>query len=816
MHLDYPKLKLTLKQVLLLNLIFVLLYVLAGSAGLLFATFNIKCSPFWPPSGIALAAVLLFGMRNVLPGIVLGVVGIAFIDQPTLIPTLGLVFASVAESLIASTLLHSVGKGRFQFKTPKDILSFINIAVILGPFLSSTIAMLVFYLHGILDLDQLPRTWITFLIGNSLGILVFTPFILSLFDQKNKKANVAELAVLLTSLICLGWFSFSEPGMRRFTLVPLFLWATLRFSFKGVSISTLTLSLIAIIRSTFIEGVFDTTSAEADLLWIQWMTAGTAILGYFLATVIEVHEDAQVELSLNQQHKKIAEEALAIMDQSINKSPIGFALIGKDYKYIRVNEMLAKINGYSSEYHKGKTIREIVPEVADDIERMVDRVFSSGISFMNNYFHGVTVNGGAPYSGMVSYYPIKHPSTNKIFSVGIIIQDMTQQLRIQSLLQEKQEFLSFAQGAGKIGSFEWDLQTKRVIWTNELESIYGLNEGEFGGNYESWLQWIHPDDVDLVKKTINNVLSSDVEANVQFRIITKNQDIKWILTRGKKVTDRQNHTLRFIGINIDITEQKTIEHKLRVTEANLLHALSVRDEFVAIASHELKTPLTSLKLQTQLLQRGLEKNSYSQEKVLSNIEKNASHIDRLTRLVDDMLDISRIRTGKLTIKKESCELSSMLQDILLRLSDQFDSCAGGHPEVEHLEEVYGEWDPLRIEQVMTNLITNAIRYGQGKKIFVSVQNMNDFVRFSVRDQGLGIAKSDQQKIFKRYERGMLQREISGLGIGLFITQQIVHAHKGEIWLESTIGQGTTFYVDLPLEKSTLLKSVTQEANLLMV
>lgn len=221
---------------------------------------------------------------------------------------------------------------------------------------------------------------------------------------------------------------------------------------------------------------------------------------------------------------------------------------------------------------------------------------------------------------------------------------------------------------------------------------------------------------------------------------------------------------------------------------------------MAIASHELKTPLTSLKLQIQLFERGVAKNdslAFTQEKIKSFIEKNSLQIDRLTRLVDDMLDISRIRTGKFSLKKEPCDLNLMLNNILLRTKEQFEASGSGLPEITCPEKAYGEWDPLRIEQLLTNIITNAIRYGLGRSISIDIQNHQETVRIMVKDNGLGIAKSDLDKIFMRYERGLLSREVSGLGLGLFITKQIVDAHGGKIWVESEINKGSTFFVDLP-------------------
>lgn len=819
MLFQYPRTKLPLKQVLLLNLLLFLLYTFCGWVGLFFSSFSPSCSTFWPPSGIALAAVLIFGFQQVFVGVILGSIGVSLFWGPSIIPLAGLIFAALAESLIAATMLHSVEKqGRFKFKTPKDIFSFIGIAVFLAPFVASTIAILSYYVSGNVSLELVPKTWITFLVGNSLGILLVTPFVLSLFEEKHRKINVPEALTLITLIFVIGWIAFSGHGFQKFLIIPLLTWAPLRFSFRGVSVCNFILGVIAVYRSTFFGGVFDLDFPETDLLWIQCLTAAATIIGYFLATVVEVREEAQLELDLNLKHKKIAEEALAILDQSINKSPIGFALIDRNYKYIRVNETLANYNGHSIDYHLGRTVREIIPGRAEFTELMINKVFETGDSFMNNFFHGMDLKRGTPSSGFASYYPIKHPATNEIFSVGVTIQEMTEQFKFQNLLQEKQDFLTFAQEAGKIGSFEWDLATGKVKWTSELEHIYGLEEGEFGEDFNSWLELIHPEDYRSTRTCISDVIQGAGEVNLQFRIITKNKDIKWILARGKKVRNSETGAERFIGINIDLTEQKNIEHKLRLTEANLLHALSVRDEFVATASHELKTPLTSLKLQTQMLQRGLEKkdSSYTHEKIVNHISKNSCHVDRLTRLVDDMLDISRIRTGKLTLKKESCELSVILKDILSRLHDQFETCGSGQPIIETLDEAHGEWDPLRIEQVLTNITTNAIRYGQGKAISISIEKREETVLFMVRDRGLGIAKSDHEKIFKRYERGLLQREIAGLGIGLFITQQIVLAHKGKIWLESAIGQGTTFFVELPRSPLPDFIPTTPEVNLLSV
>lgn len=798
---DQDRVLLSFKKLVLMNLILAISYVLVGNIGLLFTSYQANASPLWPPSGLALAMVLIFGLPQAMPGIILGTSALALQSKAPFITMFGLVAASLLESMIASMLLHAIGKGRFRFKAPADIFNFIAIAVFLAPFIASTVAIAFFYMGNMVLLPAIPKTWVTFFIGNSLGILIFTPFILSFTHYQTRKYSNFEGILLLILLTTTSYWAFDDVGVKKFALLPLLTWAALRFSFRGVSVSTMIVGFLALWRSTFLWGVFDSTSPEADLLWIQCLSAGSAIVGYFMATVVEVQVEAQVkelELNMNLRHKQVAEEALAILDQSIHKSPIGFALIDRELRYIRINETLAGFNGYSPDLHLGRYIREMAPD-AVEVESMVERVFDTGASFM-----GLASNGkksdSFPVFGQVSYYPIRHPATNEIFAVGVTFQDMTEQVMSQNLIRENQDFLEFAQKAGKIGAFEWNVKTQKIIWTSELENIYGLGPGEFLGTFEEWLTYIHPEDRATASQAVQRITTAGRELSHEFRIISKQGAIRWILARGKIVRDVKGTSIKFIGINIDITDQKVIEHKLRLTEANLLHALAVRDEFVAIASHELKTPLTSLKLGFQMYDRNIGRKdplAYSPERIQGFLDKNGKQIDRLTRLVDDMLDISRIRTGKLTLKKEPCEISGMLRDILGRTREQFESSGSGQPTIEHIENAFGEWDPLRIEQVLTNIITNAIRYGQGKPISIAIQNQQESVRIAVRDQGLGIPKSDHDKIFQRYERGLLSREVSGLGLGLFISQQIVTAHGGRIWVESEVGKGATFIVDLP-------------------
>ena len=256
----------------------------------------------------------------------------------------------------------------------------------------------------------------------------------------------------------------------------------------------------------------------------------------------------------------------------------------------------------------------------------------------------------------------------------------------------------------------------------------------------------------------------------------------------------------FIELYLHKKEQEELLTKLKFTQASLEHAVRMRDEFMSIASHELKTPLTTLLLQTQLRKRSFKKgdpSSLMPERLAAMCDADEKQLIRITRLVDDMLDISRISSGKLSMTLERLDLCDLVRELIERYSELFLE-ADCTIDSEFCESALGYWDHFRIEQVVSNILINAMKYGAGKPILVQVKVSLNKARIVVRDQGRGIAKEDQERIFQRFERAILGSEISGLGLGLYIVKQILEAHHGSIRVESELEKGATFEVELPL------------------
>jgi signal transduction histidine kinase len=228
-----------------------------------------------------------------------------------------------------------------------------------------------------------------------------------------------------------------------------------------------------------------------------------------------------------------------------------------------------------------------------------------------------------------------------------------------------------------------------------------------------------------------------------------------------------------------------------------LQAVRVRDEFLSVASHELKTPLTSLKLQVQSLleQPPVFSDKAEAQRMTSSLALTDRQVRRLERLIGNLLDVSRIAVGRFHLQTEDVDLPAMVRDVVAQFSAEI-ARSGAPVTLDLSDHAVGRWDPLRLEQVVVNLLSNALKYGDGKPIDIRVTADDEAARLTVHDQGVGVDVANHARIFERFERAV-SVNYGGLGLGLYITRQIVQAHGGSIRVESALGQGATFTVEIP-------------------
>lgn len=267
------------------------------------------------------------------------------------------------------------------------------------------------------------------------------------------------------------------------------------------------------------------------------------------------------------------------------------------------------------------------------------------------------------------------------------------------------------------------------------------------------------------------------------------------LYRQRKALDRQVQALARSQ-----QEQQQLLEQLQVARGELERAVRMRDDFMSIVSHEVRTPLNGLILETQLRKLHLSRDNadaFTLDKMRAMVERDERQINSLIRLIEDMLDVSRIRTGKLSISPSRFNLTQLVGGLVENFAAQA-AAVGSVIELEVAGPLEGIWDEFRIEQVIANLLSNALRYGAKRPVQVRVLEDQGMACVEVRDQGIGISPENQRRIFQQFERVASNHSVAGLGLGLYISEQIVLAHGGRISVSSAEGEGATFRVHLPL------------------
>src|SRR5690606_32928118 len=265
---------------------------------------------------------------------------------------------------------------------------------------------------------------------------------------------------------------------------------------------------------------------------------------------------------------------------------------------------------------------------------------------------------------------------------------------------------------------------------------------------------------------------------------------EWTNTRLQGGTSDDDDDF-IISIGIDITDRRRAQEEA-------MEAIRARDLFLSVASHELRTPLTTLQLQLQSLQRTVDRMPDLPGEIPNRLRLALRQTRRIGDLINELLDVSRIMHGRLLPARTEVDLARVAQEVVDRYRVALEQ-SGSELTVRGLdEEICGYWDPLRIDQVIDDLLSNAIKYGEGNPIELAIERDEDRARIVVADQGIGISRADQKRIFDRFERAVSARYYGGFGLGLWITRQVVEAHGGTIHVESELGKGSVFTVELPL------------------
>jgi two-component system CheB/CheR fusion protein len=359
----------------------------------------------------------------------------------------------------------------------------------------------------------------------------------------------------------------------------------------------------------------------------------------------------------------------------------------------------------------------------------------------------------------------------------------------EEALRRNEASLRLALEAGEMGSFEWHIQTGEIRWSENLEAIHGLPRGTFSGTFESFESLIHPEDRAAVLGQIRRCVETGADYEAEFRSSAHGGTAHWIMGKGKVFADGQGRPSRMMGVCMDITRRKNAEETIRESDRR-------KDEFIAMISHELRNPLSAITGASALLDR-VDLGDPLASKASAMIRRQT---EQLTRIVNDLLDISRLTADKLILHPSALDLAVLVDRCVKELASPLSP--ERHRFELRLRATHVRGDSVRLEQVVTNLLTNAVKYTPANgTITLEVEPVGGEAILRVRDTGIGIAPELLPRIFDLFvqsERG-LDRQDGGLGVGLSIVRRLVEAHGGRVEARSAgTDRGSEIIVRLPL------------------
>ena len=380
--------------------------------------------------------------------------------------------------------------------------------------------------------------------------------------------------------------------------------------------------------------------------------------------------------------------------------------------------------------------------------------------------------------------------------------EIEERKQIERALRESRERLVLAQRAGRVGVFDWDMRADDVIWTAELEELFGLAPGAFERNYRGWACRVHPDDLPGLEADFRQWMQ-DRAGHVDFEYrFLRGAEVRWMAANATLSYGEDGTPLRMVGTNLDVTEMKEAQIKLLKAKEAAEAGSMAKSEFLANMSHEMRTPLAGVLGMITLV---LDMDIGAEERQLLEMAKRSA--DSLLRIIADLLDFSRLEAGVMKFERKPFAIADVVEaavEVVFLSTRERGVHLSWRVEGDLPEEIEG--DAGRLRQVLINLLGNAVKFTEKGGIEVTVRPgppaepaERRYLLFSVKDTGVGIAPEQLEEIFDKFTQidTSLTKRHGGTGLGLALSRQIVEAMGGRIWAESSVGVGSTFHFTIP-------------------
>jgi len=689
-------------------------YIVAGMFGLSLASVNKSASAVWPPTGIALAALLVLGYR-VWPGIFLGAFVVNLVTAGTVATSLGIAVGNTLEGVVGAYLVRRFAGGIQVFDRPSTIFAFTGLAGVVATAVSALVGVTTLLLGGLARPSEAPAIFATWWMGDGAGALMVTPLVLLWSVEREpsgQDGRYAELLLLFLALTAAALFVFSGWSPMResrypiqYLCLPPLLWCSFRFGQRTCATALAVMAAIAIHGTLQTHGPFAGHGMNVSLILLQGFMAVLSVT--VLATGAAVGGWHRVERSVRQLNEELER---------------------------RVTERTEQL------WRSNEKLREQILKRARGRRR----------------------------------------------------------------LEKSEARLREAQRAARMGSWEWDIETNVLWWSEELYSIYGLRAASLAAGYEGYLERIHPEDREHAKEVVTAALRDKRPFAFEHRVVRPDGAERIVLGQGDVVSDRRGRPVKMVGTAQDITEHKIAENERATLQREQAareqaeEANRLKDEFLATLSHELRTPLNAIVGWANLLQEGgLDKATTA--RAVETINRN---VKIQSHLISDILDISRMTSGQLDLRFQPVTLASSVEAAIdtMRPMAQTRNVTLDSTLGPLTGPVSG--DPDRLQQIVWNLLSNAIKFApEGGRVAVRLEQEGLDAKLQVEDDGPGIDPEFLPYVFERFRQrdSTGTRRHGGLGLGLAIVRHLVELHGGRVSASNRPDRsGALFEVRLPV------------------
>ena len=786
------------------------LYFIGGLVGKETSFLSGSVALVWPPAGIALAAILLFGYRF-WPGVALGAVLFSFMNgMPFGFFTLGTAIGNTMGAIVCAFLLNKFIAFDNAMERTRDVTGYIGLACFLGTTVNAAFNVVSLAYSGVVKWDDLFSTTLVWWVPNALAGLVVAPFILTWATPSATRWNtklVAEAILCGAGLVAGTLISFNSwfvYGIQNYPLAylpfPFLVWGALRFGPRGATTGTLLVSTLAIYSLLHRIGPFVTNTETDSLMLIGSYIGILAVTNLLLAAATA--ERRAAERAVSQSEKRFRAVVEDQTDLICRFKPDGLLTF--------VNEAFCRFHGKSSRELIGTNFFQTLgkEDAAVPLSYINSLPADEPVVSFDHRLH-------APDQLLVWHqYRVRRlfQAKGDTREFQAVIQDITQRKQSEQALRASEE--KFRSLIDHIPDVVWTAAANRDLLyiSGNAVKVLGYRAEELCGG-QLWLNRIHPADAARVGQAYQKLFSEGEKFDVEYRF--SRQDGEWIWLHNRAFATRPREgTMCADGIFKEITQRRQAEAAIQHGKDAAEAASLAKSQFLANMSHELRTPLNAIiGFSEMLADQTFGGLNDRQLKYSNNILNSGRH---LLQLINDILDLAKVEAGRVELMRHTFSVAKALaevQTIVKTLANQkhirleFDA-AGDLPTLFA--------DEAKFKQIMFNLLSNAIKFTpDGGKVFVSAAlqgvtadragAVGESLRVAVGDTGIGIKASDQERVFKEFEQvdSSYGRQQQGTGLGLALTRKLVELHGGRIWVESdgVEGKGSTFYFLIPVSKA---------------